>query len=233
VAGAGGGAGAGRPGRLRGPEAGPRGPVRVTFLIRESPFGTTWGARSPPTRAAWSAGRSRRGTGRANAGAGAEGASPARRAGRCEREGSCMPSGRRPYGAPLSEGQVLAWAEAHFARTGRWPHHDSGPVEGVPGQTWAAIDDEALRRGHRGLPGGRLAGPAAGPAARRPLAGPGPLEARRGRAGPHLAPGRSIPPDRPERAGGVPAAEAARHRPRARPAGPTRRRAECAKGARW
>jgi hypothetical protein len=28
----------------------------------------------------------------------------------------------------------------------------SGPVAGAPGETWRAID-EALRRGHRGLPG--------------------------------------------------------------------------------
>jgi hypothetical protein len=64
-----------------------------------------------------------------------------------------MPGGRRPYGAPLTTAQVLTWAEAHFARTGRWPHHGSGGVDGAPGQRWAAID-EALRRGLRGLPGG-------------------------------------------------------------------------------
>jgi hypothetical protein len=54
---------------------------------------------------------------------------------------------------PLTEAQILAWADAHRARTGRWPSHGSGGVAGVPGQSWTAID-EALRRGLRGLPGG-------------------------------------------------------------------------------
>jgi hypothetical protein len=64
-----------------------------------------------------------------------------------------MPRGREPYGEPLTEAQILAWADAHFARTGRWPHHGSGGVAGVPGQSWAEID-QSLRRGRRGLPGG-------------------------------------------------------------------------------
>jgi hypothetical protein len=54
---------------------------------------------------------------------------------------------------PLAVGQVLAWADAHRARTGKWPHAKSGPVADVPGETWSAIDS-ALRQGHRGLPGG-------------------------------------------------------------------------------
>ena len=62
---------------------------------------------------------------------------------------------RRP---PLTVGQILAWADAHLARTGRWPAAASGPVEGAPGEAWGNIDN-ALRRGGRGLPGGdRLAG---------------------------------------------------------------------------
>ena len=56
-------------------------------------------------------------------------------------------------GPPLTEGQILAWADAHRARTGGWPSANTGGVAGVPGQSWAAID-EALRRGRRGLPGG-------------------------------------------------------------------------------
>jgi hypothetical protein len=56
-------------------------------------------------------------------------------------------------GPPLTEGEVLAWADAHHARTGGWPSANTGGVAGVPGQSWAAID-EALRRGRRGLPGG-------------------------------------------------------------------------------
>jgi hypothetical protein len=49
--------------------------------------------------------------------------------------------------------QILRWADAHQQRTGRLPSVDSGPVKGVPGQTWRAID-RALTRGNRGLPGG-------------------------------------------------------------------------------
>ena len=54
---------------------------------------------------------------------------------------------------PLTVEQILAWADAHHARTGGWPSANTGGVAGVPGQSWAAID-EALRRGLRGLPGG-------------------------------------------------------------------------------
>jgi hypothetical protein len=53
----------------------------------------------------------------------------------------------------LTVAQILAWADAHRRRTGRWPGQTSGPVAGVPGQTWAAVV-EALRRGLRGLPEG-------------------------------------------------------------------------------
>ena len=69
-------------------------------------------------------------------------------------------------GPPLTEGQILAWADAHRARTGGWPSANTGGVAGVPGQSWAAID-EALRCGLRGLPGGdtlaRLLGRHRGP----------------------------------------------------------------------
>jgi hypothetical protein len=53
----------------------------------------------------------------------------------------------------LTEDQVVAWAQAHRARTGRWPTENSGPVEGAPGEEWPAVG-EALRQGWRGLPGG-------------------------------------------------------------------------------
>jgi len=53
---------------------------------------------------------------------------------------------------PLTEAQILAWAEAHYDRTGRWPNVASGSVEGVPGEVWANID-AALTNGTRGLPG--------------------------------------------------------------------------------
>jgi hypothetical protein len=54
---------------------------------------------------------------------------------------------------PLTVEQVLAWADAYRARTGRWPAAGSGPVPKAPGETWAGID-QALRGGGRGLPGG-------------------------------------------------------------------------------
>ena len=73
---------------------------------------------------------------------------------------------RRP---PLSVEQVLSWADAHHARTGRWPVVNSGAVPDAPGQTWRNLD-HALRAGWRGLPGGdslprlldRLRGPRLG-----------------------------------------------------------------------
>jgi hypothetical protein len=54
---------------------------------------------------------------------------------------------------PLSVEQLLAWIDAHHLRTGEWPHRTSGPVEGVLGENWAALD-EALQSGGRGLSGG-------------------------------------------------------------------------------
>jgi hypothetical protein len=57
---------------------------------------------------------------------------------------------RRP---PLTVAQVLAWADRHHARTGRWPITTSGPVLDHPGEKWVRID-AALRRGLGGLPGG-------------------------------------------------------------------------------
>jgi hypothetical protein len=53
----------------------------------------------------------------------------------------------------LTIGEVLAWADAHHARTGQWPAPSSGKVDGVPHETWAKIDN-ALARGYRGFPGG-------------------------------------------------------------------------------
>jgi hypothetical protein len=51
---------------------------------------------------------------------------------------------------PLTLRQILAWADGHHARTGRWPRHLSGAVHGAPGESWTAID-AALRQGSRGL----------------------------------------------------------------------------------
>jgi hypothetical protein len=53
----------------------------------------------------------------------------------------------------LSIDQILAWADAKHARTGKWPGHISGPIPEAPGETWAAVQ-MALSQGLRGLPGG-------------------------------------------------------------------------------
>ena len=54
---------------------------------------------------------------------------------------------------PLRIKQIVAWADVHFARTGLWPTHLSGPVIGAAGETWGAIHTR-LQCGGRGLPGG-------------------------------------------------------------------------------
>jgi hypothetical protein len=54
---------------------------------------------------------------------------------------------------PLSYKKIVAWAEEHHKRTGKWPNVNSGPVHDAPGETWGLIDN-ALRAGQRGLPGG-------------------------------------------------------------------------------
>src|SRR5260370_20843598 len=55
--------------------------------------------------------------------------------------------------APFTDEQILAWADAHFRRTGSWPTSGSGPIREAPGETWQAVH-KALQEGHRGLPGG-------------------------------------------------------------------------------
>jgi hypothetical protein len=42
---------------------------------------------------------------------------------------------------PLTVAQVLAWADAHHARTGDWPTCKSGPVQGAPGESWANVGE--------------------------------------------------------------------------------------------
>ena len=63
--------------------------------------------------------------------------------------------GKRSYSGVrrLTIKQILAWADAHHERTGKWPITTSGPVVGVFNETWAAID-AALAAGCRGLWGG-------------------------------------------------------------------------------
>jgi hypothetical protein len=54
---------------------------------------------------------------------------------------------------PLTVEQILAWADAHQARTGHWPSSESGAIPETRSETWAKVHS-ALREGHRGLPGG-------------------------------------------------------------------------------
>ncbi len=54
---------------------------------------------------------------------------------------------------PLTEEQILCWADAHFARTGKWPSGRKEPVTDAPGETWGNIS-QCLSNGDRGLPGG-------------------------------------------------------------------------------
>ncbi|MFL5245644.1 MAG: hypothetical protein ACJ8FY_26405 [Gemmataceae bacterium] len=64
------------------------------------------------------------------------------------------------YGVPnpanpprLSKKKILAWADAHFQRTGTWPNTGSGAVHDNPRESWLQIN-QALRIGTRGLAGG-------------------------------------------------------------------------------
>jgi hypothetical protein len=59
----------------------------------------------------------------------------------------------RPGLPPLTEAEILVWADDHKAHTGEFPIILSGPVLAQPGVNWKAID-MALRAGSRGLPGG-------------------------------------------------------------------------------
>ncbi len=53
----------------------------------------------------------------------------------------------------LTVKQILAWADAHYKRTGKWPTTTSGTVRAAPAERWSAINS-ALRSGCRGLSGG-------------------------------------------------------------------------------
>lgn len=50
----------------------------------------------------------------------------------------------------LSEKLILRWADEHKRATGSWPKSTSGPVHGIPGETWRAVA-LALYVGRRGL----------------------------------------------------------------------------------
>src|SRR5262249_22002209 len=49
--------------------------------------------------------------------------------------------GAHVYGARprLTLTQILAWGDAHYAATGRWPRTNSGAIPGAPGETWKNI----------------------------------------------------------------------------------------------
>ncbi|HEY3245976.1 MAG TPA: hypothetical protein VGM03_21750 [Phycisphaerae bacterium] len=60
---------------------------------------------------------------------------------------------RNPKGlGPLTEAQILEWADAYHRRTGRWPQVASGLIAAAGGQTWTGVE-VALQHGKRGLPG--------------------------------------------------------------------------------
>ncbi len=63
--------------------------------------------------------------------------------------------GRRNHAAlpRLSKKKILAWADQHHARTGRWPKRYSGTVVEAPGERWELINN-ALHAGYPGLVGG-------------------------------------------------------------------------------
>ena len=52
--------------------------------------------------------------------------------------------------ARLTMRTILRWADAHFARTGRWPKRTSGPIADAPGETWMAVNSSLCDCG-RGL----------------------------------------------------------------------------------
>lgn len=54
---------------------------------------------------------------------------------------------------PLTEAEIVAWADAHFARTGVYPSESAGPIAEAPGETWYNVS-ASLREGCRGFPGG-------------------------------------------------------------------------------
>ena len=58
--------------------------------------------------------------------------------------------GRLP---PLTEAQILRWADEHHRRTGSWPQRNCGTIPESGGEEWINID-QALSKGHRDLPVG-------------------------------------------------------------------------------
>ena len=54
--------------------------------------------------------------------------------------------------APLSEEQILAWADSHYQRMGKWPNAQSGAILDASGEVWNNVH-AALSQGLRGLLG--------------------------------------------------------------------------------
>jgi len=63
--------------------------------------------------------------------------------------------GVRNHGRPprLTTRRILALADNHRVRTGKWPSASSGFVAGADGETWQAVN-LPLHEGLRGLPAG-------------------------------------------------------------------------------
>src|SRR5947209_6739445 len=53
----------------------------------------------------------------------------------------------------LTVEEIVAWADDHRARSGRWAVQAAGPVVSSPVEKWENIE-QALWAGRRGLPGG-------------------------------------------------------------------------------
>jgi hypothetical protein len=66
------------------------------------------------------------------------------------RKRPARPVPRKQRWPELTIEQVLAWADAHYGRTGQWPTLTSGFVVDAPREKWSSVD-AALRQGHRGL----------------------------------------------------------------------------------
>lgn len=61
---------------------------------------------------------------------------------------------RNPAEVPqLSVAKIRKWVARHRALTGKWPTALSGPIPGVPDETWGAVAN-ALQKGRRGLRAG-------------------------------------------------------------------------------
>jgi hypothetical protein len=66
----------------------------------------------------------------------------------------------------LTEDGIVAWADAHRRRMGRWPTLRCGPVVGAPGETWKGIH-QALLDGYPGAAWRLIPGAAPGRAPRQ------------------------------------------------------------------